>query len=323
MDVSLDAMRRLAHGATDVSESDGVFQFHRLTEAQRAVFAGQPELYRKTFATSGIRLEFVTDAAEIAVSGCAEPASSRDFYDFDVAVNGVLVQHHSYDSTLANPEFSFEIKLDGKPNRVALYLPCLARVGVKRLVFPDGSTVRPVEKKRRLLCYGDSITQGYDTRHPALSYPNQLADVFDAEMMNKGVGADTFNPRLADLPDAETPDLITVAYGTNDWAHPERGDLSGAAKEFFSILARRYPETPVCTILPVWRRDFDRVTGVGTFADAANIIREAAGDHPRNRVIDGWKLLPHLSECVTDGLHPNDFGFSLMTRNLLKEFPAF
>ena len=194
---------------------------------------------------------------------------------------------------------------------------------MKRFSFPDGSTVRPVEKKRRMLCYGDSITQGYETRHPSFSYPNQLADALDAEMVNKGVGADVFNPRLADTPDAKTPDIITVAYGTNNWAHPELGDLKSSATEFFSILARRYPETPVYAILPVWRNDFDRVTAVGSFADAAEIIRAAAGLHKRSHVIDGWKLLPHLPECVTDGLHPNDLGFVLMTRGLLREISEY
>lgn len=322
MEADISLIRRLAHGAVGIVEDDGVFQFHRFTEAQRAVYTDNHDFWRKTFGTSGIRLEFVTDATRVAVAGCAEPASSRNFYDFDVAVNGVLVMHQSYDSCIETPEFAFDIELDGRMNRVALYLPCLTRIGLKKFAFAGESRIAPVEKKRRMLCFGDSITQGYDTRHPSLAYPNQLADALDAEMVNKGVGGDKFNPALAILPDAEIPDLITVAYGTNDWSVRERKELEDSATAFFDTLARLYPDTPVCAMLPIWRRDLDRITKVGTFADAAKIIRNAASRHPRATVVDGLGLLPHLPECcVADGLHPNDFGFLMMTRNLLRKLP--
>jgi hypothetical protein len=33
-------------------------------------------------------------------------------------------------------------------------------------------------------------------------------------------------------------------------------------------------------------------------------------------------LVPHLDECFrSDGLHPNDFGFQFMGRNLFKYLP--
>ena len=65
-----------------------------------------------------------------------------------------------------------------------------------------------------------------------------------------------------------------------------------------------------------------RVTDVGTFAEGHAIIRVAAERHTGIKLVDGRELLPHLESCVSDGLHPNDFGFQFMARNLLKQLPA-
>lgn len=72
-------------------------------------------------------------------------------------------------------------------------------------------------------------------------------------------------------------------------------------------------------MLPLWRSDCGRTTAAGTFADVARIIRDAAANHTDVRVVDGFKLLPHLDACLSDGLHPNDFGFTFVTRGLLRQ----
>lgn len=43
-------------------------------------------------------------------------------------------------------------------------------------------------------------------------------------------------------------------------------------------------------------------------------------DYPQIRLVNGLALVPHLESCYSpDVLHPNDFGFLFMGRNLLRE----
>ena len=320
MDIEL--VRKIARGAAAVREENGGAWFHRFTEEQRKAYESNESFFIKTFADSGVRLEFATDAKSFVFGGTAEAASSREFYFFDVYVNGALVRHVGSYSHLTDKNFRFEIELPAGTNRVAVYFPWSVKIHLSELEFHGATKVAPVEKKRRILCYGDSITQGYDSRYPSLAYTNIIADALDAEVINKAIGGDRFNPELAALPDAGRFDLVTVAYGTNDWSHELCEVLKDKAARFFELVARNYPNTPICAILPLWRHDWMRVTEVGTFNEGYAIIRGAAEKYPNVTIVNGWELLPHLESCVSDGLHPNDFGFQFMAGNLLKRLPA-
>ena len=321
MKADAESIRRLVHGAVRVIEAEGKFRFHRYSAAQDAVYNGNS----RTVATSGIRLEFETDASAFTLRGTLRPGSSRFFADFDIVVNGIFCRHESIDDLRKQGEYFFEVPLpEGRLNRVTVYFPCVVAADVSELSFAGGTVVRPVKRKRTLLCFGDSITHGYDARFPSLSYPNQLADALDSEMFNKAFGGDIFNPPLVAVDDDPVrPDLITVAYGTNDWSHSQRAEMTEHARGFLALLAKKYPGIPVYVLQPIWRRDHGRVTAVGTFAEAAEIIREAAKVHPRSTVVSGLDLVPHLDCCYSpDGLHPNDFGFQFMAKNLLRKLSA-
>ena len=321
MKADAESIRRLAHGAVRIIEEEGKIRFHRYSAAQIAVYNGNI----RTIATSGIRLEFETDASAFTLRGNLRPGSSRFFADFDVVVNGIFCRHESVADLREQGEYSFEVPLEeGRLNRVTVYFPCVAAADVSELSFAVGTVVRPVKRERTLLCFGDSITHGYDARFPSLSYPNQLADALGAEVFNKAFGGDIFNPPLVAVEDDPVrPDLITVAYGTNDWSHSQRAEMIGHARDFFALLAKKYPGIPVCVLQPIWRRDHDRVTSVGTFAEAAEIVREAAAVHPASTVLSGLDLVPHLDQCYSpDGVHPNDFGFQFMAKNLLRKLFA-
>ena len=318
MKADLSLIEKITIGAVNVAEENGAAVFHRFTDEQRNVYLSNADYLLRTKANACIRLEFITDAKSFGMSVRVEAASSRKFCFFDVCVNGALVRHVGTHSMADESEFCFEVRLPEGKNRVAVYLPGLSKVFLTELDFDGAKEIVPVEKSRRLICYGDSITQGYDARYPSLAYTNLIADALDAGVVDKAIGGDRFNPPLAALPDAVRPDLITVAYGTNDWSHAAREEMQNNAENFFRNLTASYPGVPIFAMLPLWRHDWMRVTDVGTFADGAQIIRTAAEKYRNIKVIDGWELLPHLEDCVSDGLHPNDFGFQFVARNLLR-----
>ena len=312
-------IRSLIHGAVEIEEENGMIQMSRFTSAERDVYSRNEAYTLRTFAASGMRLEFRTDARSVVLSGTASPASSRKFYYFDVSVNGVLCHHTGFESCEEHPEFQFEFELGSGSKEVCIYFPCLTRIGLTALDFSGESVIEPLVKKRLLLCYGDSITQGYDARYPSLSYPNQLADVLHAEMFNKAIGGDWFNSPLPAAGERIRPNLITVAYGTNDWSHGTREAFMKNCSDFFRNLTDRYPDVPVFAIQPIWRTQCEtRVTEVGSFSEMHEMIRTITGEYPQIKLVNGLALVPHLESCFSpDVLHPNDFGFQFYGRNLL------
>lgn len=316
MTLGLEQLRDLAHGALRVYEEDGEVVFGRFTaEAQRYYEGVREDFHRKSFATSGVRLEFVTDSSSLSFAYHTKYASSRRFYYFDVAVDGVLVDHFGHDR-IAEARAEYKLALDEGMHTVCIYFPNLAAARIKDFTLDDGATVAPVSRPVKLLCYGDSITQGYDATYASQSYANILADKLHADMIDQGIGGEHFCPDLLDCDISFTPDIITVAYGTNDWSSQEREETVKKANDFYAKLRRRYPAAKIFAITPIWRADLTRVTKVGTFEDARALVRNAAEQNGAT-VVDGDFMVPHITEIFSDGyLHPNDMGFKFYANAL-------
>lgn len=308
----------LSHGALRFEEREGgAVRLCRFTERTVGFYeATNRDFAVKTKAGSCIRLEFDTDADEFTVGYTISKASSRLFFYFDIFVDGVMVAHPGQDNQ-ENAVGELSLELPAGTHRVAIYLPNLACADITHVTFPDGATVKPVEKSLKLYALGDSITQGYDAEYPSQSYANLLADKLGATAVNHGIGGEVFNPDMLDADMNFSPDVITVAYGTNDWSKSERAVLERDARELYRRLRVTYPTAKIFAITPIWRADTARETKVGRFEDAVRIVTEAAQAQPDVVVIDGDKMIPHLAAVCSDAyLHPNDFGFKFYAEAL-------
>lgn len=321
MNTNLALLRQITRGAVRIARKGGAYEFYRMTDAQMAAYRDNPDFAMKARAASGIRIECQTDANAVALTGLFRQGSSRSYAGIDVFLNGVMIRHEETENFHEQPEISFEIPLDGAMNTLSVWLPGLERFSLKKLVFKDASKVLPVPVKGTVICFGDSITQGYDAHYPSLAYPNQLAAEWQVEIFNKGIGAEVFNPALLTEPDPVKPDLITVAYGTNDWSKKaDAKTFRQDAAAFFKQLTVLYPGTPITAILPIWRKDRDQLKKVGTFEDALKILRQICKKFPQIKIVEGVPLVPHLPEFFEDArLHPNDSGFLFMAHNLAKQ----
>ena len=319
MKTDINLIKKLISGTAEIIENNGAVEFHRMTAEQRDILKNNQDFAMKAAATSGVKLEFATDASAVRLAGTFAGGSSRKFAFFDISVNGILSAHEGTDNYIEQPEFDFTVSLDGKLNRVAIYFPCLTKATLKTLEFTGSSTVEPIKKSRMIICYGDSITQGYDAVYPSFAYTNLLADALDAEILNKAIGGEIFNPAFGSAPDPVRPDLITVAYGTNDWRKGETAEsLRANAAGFFAALTRNYPEVPIVALLPIWRKDMMDIHPSGNLESAIATLRDLYSELDNVAVVDGMPLVPHLPEFFADGyLHPNDSGFLLYGHNLL------
>ena len=318
----LSDCRNLLRGVVSLRDNgDGTQTPLRFTPGQMAFYHTDPGYSIRTRASAGICLDCVTDARRLTLAGAACPGSSVDQWSFDLMVDRCLVAHRE-GSIARSPLLELAFDLPEGSKRVQLFFPCLAEIRIRSLTLEGGSFARPSEQKMQLLCLGDSITQGYTVSFPCLAYASELALMLDAELLNQAVAGGTFQPgMLADAP-AFRPDLITVAYGTNDWNCKSPEQLARDAEAFLSRLRALWPETPLVVITPIWRADVSDHPERWPFAEVDGLIRRAAQAH-RAEVIAGAELFPAMAELMADGLvHPGNLGHRLYATRLAARLQA-
>jgi hypothetical protein len=317
MELTIKDIQSIAHGAVRTEKNEaGEIALYRFTEKQMALYAhDNPDFYVKSFGTAGIRLEMDTDTDVIDLSYHTRTASSRRFYFFDVFVDGVMVQHFGHED-IKEAISTLHVELPTGTHRVCIYFPNLVAANILSLKLSDGATFAPVKRERKLLAFGDSITQGYDAKFASQSYVNLLADKLGAEVVNQGIGGEIFRPALVDAEMNYTPDIVTVAYGTNDWSGQTRERTVACANEFYANVRKAFPHAKIFAITPIWRADEHRATKVGVFEEGRQIVRDAAAAAGAT-VIEGNGMIPHLPEVCSDKyLHPNDYGFKFYANAL-------
>ena len=332
MKLNFEQLTSITSGAVRTWEDDRGFHVCRFTEKQTEAYACRREnMHRNTRSSSGIVLGFRTDSPSLSISVNVRSCSGRAYFSLDVLADRRYVgslKNYTLPTPGANYHamaaplgvFSGMFPLGQGEKTVEIYLPWSVECIITALELADGASLLPVKRGKKLLAFGDSITQGYDALEPRNKYITRLADRLGMEEINKAVGGEVFWPELAAMRDDLQPDLITVAYGTNDWTNRTCEDLQKASRKFFENLRETYPDAPILALTPLWRKDHaqDRKS-YKSFHHVEKLIRRAVEDLPGVTVIRGWELIPQQENLYGDHtVHPNDEGFQCCFENLLK-----
>lgn len=327
MQLHTETLKNLLKGAISIQTEDEWLRLFRFSEKQsNYYFEKTPDtLYPKTLASAGMKLDLVTDAEEISFDFRVFTASSRTFYSVDLYIDGVFCDELYVMNYQNKKSDTVSFAIPEGTHRLTVYFPNLMRMDIKNFNLHGASFADPVSSKMKILCLGDSITQGYDAYHSSLSYVNRLSEALDAEILNQAIGAEVFDAEILDETLPFDPDLITVAYGTNDWAvRVSKAEFLDNAERFFQKIRRIYPDKKIVYISPIWRGDYQRPygtqdTAVGLFDTSVKELQALAKENGLF-VVDGIPLTPHISDFFADQiLHPNDLGFGFYAENLLRE----
>lgn len=328
MKLTFEQIKSITQGAVRFLETNGGLMPCRFTEAQTDAYKGySKDFYNKTFASAGIRLELLTDSKSFTMEVELTPASSRTYACFDIYANGALLKNCRITVKEAQTKATVcaELPAGKKPSEVTVYFPWSASATIGSVELDDGASVEPIKRPLSMISFGDSITHGYDCINPSFSYASRLADALRAEAVNKGIGGEIFYPTLASLKDELDPDIITVAYGTNDWSHSTKVAFDRDAKAFYEILSAQYPKAKIFAITPLWRHNMDSTEkDVGPFSYVYDYLKQVTDGLPNVTLINGLELVPHEWRCFPgDGLHPNDEGFRHYANNLYAEIKKY
>lgn len=331
MKLGIETLRKITRGAVRVEERDGYLYLLRFTKAQEDYYQKErPDFYKKTFCMSGIKLDFVTDSKNLIMKGVFMRAISRSYYSIEIFVDGkqrAVIDNYSNTQLQENyPDQSFEVKdldacveLGEGKKRVTVYLPWSMAVKFSEISIDDGASVEPCEALKKVLAYGDSITQGHDTLRSHTHYAQMLCEALGYELVNRGIGAEIYRPGLVSEADDFVPEFITVAYGTNDWYTITKEEFTSNCENFLKNLRSNYKDTKIFVISPIWRANIEEERPFGSFYDVEKIQREIASGIDNVSVISGLDLVPHSPDFFGDlSLHPSAKGFEHYFENLLK-----
>lgn len=326
MIISAEKLSEYINGTVGTHVSDGFLVCERFTEEQKEFYdRTTPEFHKKLYATSSIRADFITDASKIEFDALCTIGSSRNFCYADITCDGEIIYHGGtlLDTGVIN-KIHVSADIPEGTHLVSVHLPGLASMQLGNIELADASVLEKRVPKMRFLCLGDSITQGYDAKYPSNAYASGIGSYFDAEIINQAIGGDVFREGIPAKLEGKF-NLITVAYGTNDWTHARSHDeFEGALNRFFKRLTSLYPDNKVVYISPIWRyiRECDNAEDkvFPDFDEATLALEKEASKFKNVTVIHGPDVSAHSTEYFSDGcLHPNDEGYKIYTEKLIEK----
>ncbi len=180
--------------------------------------------------------------------------------------------------------------------------------------------------KLKYVAYGTSITQGEHSSAPRLNYPRLVARTIGAQVINLGVGGQAHcEPAIAQYMANELDwDFATCCISVNML---QQGVTVAAFRErvfkFLEILVSSHPTKPVfcISVLPFFS-DLDmpedgRARATATeYRDTLNEVVKELSSVGEIYYLHGPDILTDVAGLTCDFLHPNDFGFMEIAKNL-------
>jgi lysophospholipase L1-like esterase len=284
----------------------------------------------------GARIRFRTDSASIEVhvvfsaKHIGPARNSVGFYRIDGQANDGWRFSRPKGSTLPGEDaldLVLPVPAGGGFHDYELILPYGDSVDLKGVtVTPTARWETPAARpKTRWVAFGDSVTHGFTSSAVVHSYPFQVGEMMDWEVINAGIGGRGCMASDGALLAEMNADVFSIMIGVNNWQGGTeldvfRTNMNGLLK---GLIAGR-PNAQIYVITPLWVADSWK-PGKARYPleDYRKVIREVVGQWgaANVRVIEGPSLIDHdpaLFDKVS--VHPNDAGFAQMAERLVRAF---
>ena len=313
MNLTFEQIANIARGHIGYDVIDGKLRLHRFSDKQIDYFTNKnnKKFADRVYNCAGMTFDFYTDATSMRITfsyAAAKPSSCP--IKMDVYVDGTMMSYFDIDSRPGITEY-YEAELGkGEKKHIRVYLPYICDIFFHSVELVGATYAEPyTDYTKNVLILGDSITHGWYANFSSLCYASVITRRFGWNALNQAVSGFWFSGEWLDADLPFKPELITVAYGTNDWYKGEgREKYSATVHDFYTELRRIYPDTPVVALLPIWRGENDEKPC--TKKEIAEITREIAESYGAH-VVDAYPFVPHLPDFFGEGrLHPNDLGFA-------------
>lgn len=311
MTLANEELQNIYCGALYFEETeDGYLKANQYTKPQMDYFKNAFEMwFERCDASSAKTIEFETDASKVSFEYKLIWKCSED--SIELAIDGLATEIVYLKDIDMEGCVSWNLP-EGK-KKVTIYLPSDATILVRN--FDIDGEFKPVPKNEKVLWLGDSITQGYGPLRSYQTYVSVANRILNYDILNQGIGGYIYDKKSLMKMEGYDPDKIIVALGTNQFGDEKAYEM---VKEYYETLIGIYgEEIPILCITPLWRGDTE--DGIPTLIKFCENIREIVGKYKNIKVVDGFKMVPHLEEYYLDNLHPNALGTEVYGRNLVEE----
>lgn len=310
MDVDLSDLAGYATGIFGWEIDQGAWHGHRLPVAMRRHYAADAALDLRARCRSGVVLRFNTDSTQLRLT-VRYGVNSRLVGFGSVVVDGKITGTFGRESPYG--EWTGEVDLPGTGFReVELWLAHTAEMSIVELLA-DGA-LRPSRKipSRRWFALGDSITQGTDVPRPIECWAAKLARQMDLQLFNAGIGSATGEAALAKLLPDEPFDLVSIAYGVNDWVkNVPLKEYRNAISAIATACVNRWPEAGVVVLSPAPTRIERSVNENGNVIEDYRIALDEVEWPSSVTLVRGTQIPVDLDQHLFDDCHPNESGYQL------------
>ncbi|QWT24722.1 hypothetical protein KPL76_04940 [Subtercola sp. PAMC28395] len=285
-----------------------------------------PELVQMADMAAGVRLEFITDASQLAfeVEVTMPVGLSGDVAPFDVCVDGVRTHRQ-----LIFGEATLRVTdLGSDPKRITVWLPHFGDTKLGAMTFTGAQFVeKPTSSRPHFLAYGSSITHCREALGPSETWPALVSANEDLRLTSLGFAGQCHLDPVVARHIRDTPaDLISLCLGINVWGastYPRR-TLAPTIEGFLATVRSGHPDTPIVVISPIASPDREDRPNEDqlTLADIRTIVTDVVTELQRLGdaalfLIDGLDVL-NVDEAhlLQDGLHPSPEGYKELARRL-------
>ena len=303
MVLNLEQIKNLTVGAVEIEQTaDGIY-FYKMKKCQIEAFYALSEILGfRAKTTTGIRLDFETDSKFLAFE-------VKSGGKFEYLIDGV------YQGTVPITDGCAKIDL-AAPCRITLCFPSHDVGALDNVQLSDGASAVRHKFDKKVLFIGDSITQGWNSGIDTLSYAYRTSFALNYDSVIQGVGgayyhASTFADSGFD------PDVVIIAYGTNDvWHFATKDGMLCQLRAYLGLVKETYKHSKIYAISPIWVSGGSEEKRMGNLWECyeliADEIEKCGVEHIR-----GLDLVPHERRYFADDLHPNKDGFEEYAGNLV------
>ena len=333
MDIKPTDLRLAWGNVAEWVARDGGLCPQRVPEAWRLKF--EEGAAGRATQSAGMSLRFRTDSRRVAFRWSLEGSGSDVG---EVYCDGRLIGEFGSDNPPKKRRDEFKKTGDGMAEWTIL-LPWCAVVIIQAMELDDGAKLLPARPVRRplMLCYGDSITQGYCATKASRTWPYLLGQALDWDIINMGYGGAAFcEAEVAQcLAERRDWDAVTLAVGINTagGSRESAASFRNTYAVFIDTLRSAHPRAPILCVTPMFLQGADDVpsyrNGAGcTVNEYREVIRQVvrerqdAGDRGL-RLVEGLTVIDGAAPYLADTVHPNDAGMARVASVLAGEWRAW
>ncbi len=301
---------------------------HRFPQRLRHQFS---YLRERSICTSGVRVEFVSDAKSMQIKSRLSKLKHRENYSnmaqacVDILIDGKFWTN--FYPKWDNPKRIYLID-DATPHRITLVFPNYAGLRLHKLILHNLSSISQktpsfLLENRPIVYYGSSITQGGCASRPALAYAHRLSETFCINYVNLAISGNARGEHaLADyVASFSHAALFILDWGANLLIYNDIELLEKRYENFWRTIHTKNPDTPILFVglqnysidvssEPNFRkhvqekRDFIKEKALAACNEVNQQKEQKIFDF-----IDGTSIISASSLDLTiDGVHPSDTG---------------